>query len=74
MKQLCNDSCLQKATVIAQVKNVQRENYCAGFVYYCCIPGSKNPFTAFWFSCDWKRVKTGISLFEFPKDNTEKRR
>ena len=50
----------------------QPEKKCsAGFGDYCCIPECKS---AFYTKRDGKRVKTGISLFKFPKDNTEKRR
>ena len=48
------------------------EKYCsAGFGDYCCILKCKSDFYT---KRDGKRVKAGISLFKFPKDNTEKKR
>ena len=47
------------------------KNCSAGFGDYCRKPECKS---AFYTKRDGKRVKTGISLFKFPKDNTEKRR
>ena len=47
------------------------KNCSAGFGDYCCIPECKS---AFYTKHDEKRVKTGIRLFRFPKDNTEERR
>ena len=52
-------------------KKRPEKNCSAGFGDYCCIPECKS---AFYTKRDGKRVKTGISLFKFPKDNTEKRR
>ena len=52
-------------------KKRPEKNCSAGFGDYCCIPECKS---AFYTKRDGKRVKTGISLFRFPKDNTEKRR
>ena len=51
--------CLQNFTVAAQAKSIQKKNCSAGFGDYCYIPECKS---------------VGISLFKFPKDNTEKRR
>ena len=47
------------------------KNFYTVFGDYCFIPECKS---AFYTKRDGKRVKTGISLFKFPKDNTEKRR
>ena len=52
-------------------KKRPEKNCSAGFGDYCCIPECKS---AFYTKRDGKRVKTGFSLFKFPKDNTEKRR
>ena len=52
-------------------KKRPEKNCYAGFGCYCCIPDFKRDFYT---NRDGKRVKTGISLFKFPKDNTEKRR
>ena len=49
----------------------RKKNCSAGFGDYCCIPECKS---AFYTKRDGNRVKTGISLFKFLKDNTEKRR
>ena len=48
----------------------KEKNCSAGFGDYCCIPEFQS---AFYTKRDGKRVKTGISLFRFPKGNTEKR-
>ena len=63
--------CLQNFTETALVKNVQKKNCSAGFGDYCYITEYKS---AFYTKRDRKRVKTGISLSKFPKDNTERRR
>ena len=47
------------------------KNCYAVFGDYCFTPECKSAFYA---KLDGKRVKTGIGLFRFPKDNTEKRR
>ena len=47
------------------------EKTSAGFGGYRRIPECKS---ASYTKRNGKRVKTGISLFKFPKDNTEKRR
>ena len=47
----------------------KEKNYSAGLSDYCCIPEFQS---AFYNKRDGKRVKTGISLFRFPKGNTEK--
>ena len=52
-------------------KKPPEKNCSAGFGDYCCTPESKS---AFYTKRDGIRVKTGISLFKSPKDNTEKRR
>ena len=52
-------------------KKRPEKNCSAGFGDYCCIPECKS---AFYTKRDGKRVKTGFSLFKFPKDNMEKRR
>ena len=50
---------------------MSKKHCSAGFGDFCCIPECKS---AFYTKCDRKRVKTGIGLFRFPKDKTEKRR
>ena len=52
-------------------KKRPEKNYSAGFGDYCCIPECKS---IFYTKRGGKRVKTGISLFKLPKDNTEKGR
>ena len=62
----CANSCCNYSS-----KKRPEKNYSASFGGYCCIPDSTSTFYA---KCVGKRVKIGISLFKFPKDNTVKRR
>ena len=68
MKQLWR--CLQNFTVTAQAKNVQKKTVLLVLVIIVAYQNVKRLFTL----NVMERVKTGISLFRFPKDNTEKRR
>ena len=63
--------CLQNITVTAQAKNVQEKT---ALLVLVIIVAYQNVEVLFTLNVMEKRVKTGIILFKFPKDNTEKRR